>query len=48
MAFLPTRHGQSASGVLELQPGETSGRLPGPPLTPLGHAQARRLAGWAA
>lgn len=46
--LLLIRHGQSANNALEHAAGDPGGRLPDPPLTPLGHRQARRLAGWAA
>lgn len=42
--LLLIRHGQSANNALEHAAGDLGGRLPDPPLTPLGHAQARWLA----
>lgn len=48
MELLLIRHGQSANNALEHEAASPGGRLPDPPLTPLGHEQARRLAGWAA
>ena len=46
--LLLIRHGQSLNNASEQAPGGSGRRLPDPPLTALGHEQARRLAVWTA
>ncbi|MBZ9751360.1 phosphoglycerate mutase family protein [Deinococcus sp. HMF7604] len=48
MQLLLIRHGQSSNNHREQTGGDLQGRLPDPPLTAVGHEQARRLAAWAA